>query len=215
MKQALTLSLALAVVCASAAGILAFAEHKTAPARARAQARQQSESMAQVLPPFSNTPAAEPIAVNIATGTVYFYPARNAAGQIIAYAGEGTSTAGYGGELRVLVGLTPAGDVLAVVVSAHSETPGLGTQVTDRQRQQTLGAILRRTPQPDADALAPNLYLDQFQRYNLVNDAPLRMAADGGAIQAVSGATVSSRAVSEAVNQVANAFAQLQAENQQ
>ena len=54
--------------------------------------------------------------------------------------------------------------------------------------------------------VAPCEYLDQYAgKYNTA-DAPFRVKQDGGTIDAVSGATVSSRAVAEAVSRVSAAF---------
>lgn len=49
--------------------------------------------------------------------------------QITAYAFETISPEGYSGEIRLLVGLTPAGEVLGVRTIEQHETPGLGDKI--------------------------------------------------------------------------------------
>ncbi|TCP95058.1 electron transport complex protein RnfG [Cricetibacter osteomyelitidis] len=52
--------------------------------------------------------------------------------QITAYAFETTAPDGYSGDIRLLVGLTPQGEVLGVRVIEHHETPGLGDKIETR-----------------------------------------------------------------------------------
>ncbi|EGV04839.1 electron transport complex protein RnfG [Haemophilus pittmaniae HK 85] len=61
-------------------------------------------------------------------GIQKIYFARKA-GQLTAYAYETTAPDGYSGNIRMLVGLTPAGEVLGVRVIEHHETPGLGDKI--------------------------------------------------------------------------------------
>ena len=46
-----------------------------------------------------------------------------------AYAYETTAPDGYSGNIRLLVGITPKGEVLGVRVIEHHETPGLGDKI--------------------------------------------------------------------------------------
>lgn len=82
-------------------------------------------------------------------------------------------TAGYAGPMTLWVGVTNEGWVSGVTVRAHAETPGLG------HRAQT-----------DRDFLMQYLYTEGE-------------AAVGGDIDALTGATVTSKAVTRAVNSAA------------
>lgn len=92
--------------------------------------------------------------------------------RIIGYAFVGEGN-GYAGTVRVLVGVDPQRDeILNLKILDHAETPGLGSRIEEEGfRRQFVG----KTPQ------------DPFQL--------------GRDIDALSGATVSSRAVSDAVRQ--------------
>lgn len=81
---------------------------------------------------------------------------------------------GYGGRINCLVGISQAGVIQGVVINQHSETPGLGSKIVE------------------------DSFLDQYKG----NKAGQKLAVknDGGKIAAVSGATVSSRAVTAGVN---------------
>lgn len=207
MKLIAKLSVSLGIVCALAATVLALAENQTKAAQEEAELKEKKDNLRTVLPDFDNNPLETVHTATLPDGrTVSFYPAtRNA--ELVALAAEGTTEKGYGGTLRVLVGLKRDGTIRAVVVSEHSETPGLGTQATDRKQEVSLGDFLRGTPESGEEAsLPPSPYLDQYSNKNLAEAVPFRMAGEGGSIDAVSGATVSSKAVADAVNAVAKAF---------
>jgi electron transport complex protein RnfG len=83
---------------------------------------------------------------------------------------------GFGGKLGVMVGFDLAsGDLAGVGITTMSETPGLGTRVREAA------------------------FLAQFT--GLSKDAVFKVKKDGGVIDAVTGATVSSRAVADAIGQ--------------
>lgn len=82
---------------------------------------------------------------------------------------------GYGGDVGVIVGIDVERDeVLGIGITTNKETPGLGARIAD--------AAFRA----------------RFKGLPL--DRPAKVLADGGQVDAVSGATISSRAVCEAVN---------------
>lgn len=85
-----------------------------------------------------------------------------------------TEANGYGGTIQVMTGVRSNGRVSSVTILSMSETPGLGAKTKEFDfLEQYIGST------------APNLAVSK----------------DGGNIDAVSGATISSRAVTEAVNE--------------
>lgn len=60
-------------------------------------------------------------------------------GNVSAYAYETTAPDGYSGDIRLLVGLDPKGEVLGVRVIEHHETPGLGDKIERRISNWILG----------------------------------------------------------------------------
>ena len=84
-----------------------------------------------------------------------------------------STAGGFGGDLILMVGFDEGGNILGVSIVSLSETPGLGARVND------------------AD------YLSQY----VGKSGSLTLNKDGGSdIDAISGATISSRAVLSAVN---------------
>ncbi len=111
-------------------------------------------------------------------GIQKIYFARKA-GQLTAYAYETTAPDGYSGNIRMLVGLTPAGKVLGVRVIEHHETPGLGDKIELRISNWILS------------------FSNKWLKADNLNDWAVKK--DGGKFDQFSGATITPRAV---VNQV-------------
>ncbi|MEI8206501.1 MAG: FMN-binding protein [Kiritimatiellales bacterium] len=154
-----------------------------------------------MLPAFDNQPTKEAVTLDGVT----FYAARKG-GQITGFAGETVTTKGYAGEVCVLAGLKPDGTVTTVIVTKQSETPGLGTVVAERVREKTLSGILAVKKET---GLPPNPILDQFNGMKAAaGQTPWAVKKDGGNLDAITGATITSRAVGGAVFTIAETFAQ-------
>ncbi len=85
---------------------------------------------------------------------------------------------GFGGTLTVVVGINSDGTVAGAKVTKHSETPGLG-----------------------AKSQSDPTWIVQFA--GKPADGSLAVTKDGGDINAITGATITSRAVTKAVNTAA------------
>lgn len=96
-------------------------------------------------------------------------------GSVSAYAYETTAPDGYSGDIRLLVGLDPKGEVLGVRVIEHHETPGLGDKIELR----ISNWILNFT----------------HQSINERNLSEWAVKKDGGKFDQFSGATITPRAV--------------------
>ncbi|MDG6894236.1 electron transport complex subunit RsxG [Volucribacter amazonae] len=101
------------------------------------------------------------------------------ADKISAYAFETVAPDGYSGNIYLLVGVTPAGEVLGVRVIAHKETPGLGDKIETRISDWILSFNHR-----------------MLDKANLSSWA---VKKDGGSFDQFAGATITPRAI---VNQV-------------
>ena len=89
------------------------------------------------------------------------------------YTAEGTCKDGYGGEITLMVGFkTDKKTVISYKVLAASETPGLGMKL--------------KTPE----------FADQFRGKD---GRALKVKKDGGEIEAITSATITSRAVCRAI----------------
>ena len=103
-------------------------------------------------------------------------------GEPVALLADVTTPDGYSGDIRLLVGLRPGGDIIGVRVLEHRETPGLGDQID-----------LKRSN-----------WIRQFAGKSLGNPPAQAWAASrrGGDFDTLSSATITSSAVIEAVQNV-------------
>ena len=141
-------------------------------------AAQQRELLLQVIPQdyFNNNlleSAVIPQDKNL-VGIEKIYFAKKD-GNVSAYAYETTAPDGYSGDIRLLVGLDPKGEVLGVRVIEHHETPGLGDKIELR----ISNWILNFT----------------HQSINERNLSEWAVKKDGGKFDQFSGATITPRAV--------------------
>lgn len=85
--------------------------------------------------------------------------------------------AGFGGTISMMVGISPMGNVLGISIISHSETAGLGAVAA-------------------ADNAAGQAFREQFEGlYGTVT-----VTKDGGQVDALTSATITSRAVAEGVS---------------
>src|SRR6056297_2789927 len=100
----------------------------------------------------------------------------------VALLADVTTPDGYSGDIRLLIGLAPDGEVIGVRVLEHRETPGLGDEIE-----------LKRSD-----------WIEQFAGRSLGNPPAQAWAADkrGGAFDTLSSATITSSAVIGAIRNV-------------
>lgn len=192
----------LGLICAIAACVLAFTSNVTKEAIQHAAAEKNNKAIKQVLDGFDNMPDKEAIEIVNNGRQIIFYPGKKD-GKIIGFAAQASSPKGYGGEVKVMLGISPEGNIKNVIVIKHNETPGLGSVVTNRAIKKTIFDVF--APKKISEGLPPNPVLDSFNNLSVVN-SPWQVDKDGGVIHSITGATVSSRAVTDAVNTIAAAF---------
>jgi electron transport complex protein RnfG len=200
MKEVLKLALSLGLTCFLAGSILVFANAKTADAREAATQREKQNALALVLGESAN----QPINDTMAFDEVTFYIARDADGKVIRLAGEAESGKGFGGKLKVMVSMGPDGTLQHVLVTEHKETPGLGSNATDRKLARSLWSLFAGGAENEVAAIPPNDYLDRFS-------GKAATGFDASSVDGISGVTISSRAVGDAVQRVCDAFSRNQA----
>ena len=114
--------------------------------------------------------------------TYIIYQTQDAQGQDLGAAVEST-TGGFGGDLKVLVGFDPEGKILGYTLLEHAETPGLGAKADKWFQKGEKGDIIGKDPKE-----------------------PLTVSKDGGQVDAITASTITSRAFLLAVNNAYNAY---------
>ena len=190
------LGLFLGLVAAIASGLLSVVYASTKEGIAINQQKKTNAALEQLLPAFDNVPGTDAKTIDAPSGwPVTFYIGRMG-DQIVGYAGEVVSPEGFSGDVTVMVGLRADGSVRKVIVTQQTETPGLGTAITDRKIRKTIADLINGAA--EAVGLPPNAYLDQYDGRKSEGTA-WEVVKDGGDVDAKTGATITSRAVCGAV----------------
>ena len=150
----------------------------------KAKAENIQKALKNVLPEFD---ASEEKEMTVDELPVIVHTAKQGE-QVVGYAVETMTTKGFSGEFRLMVGFRASGEVYNINVLEHSETPGLGSKMGDED----------------------NSLLVSFKDKNPANmKQPLAVVKDGGDVQALTAATISSRAYVDAVVRAYNAVQQI------
>jgi electron transport complex protein RnfG len=179
--------LSLGSICILSGGILATVNHLTLQPIAASKKNKLEKALKAILPEFDNNPAEESRRVALAENdSLPIYPAMKN-GKWVGSAVESNSMKGFSGEIRIIAGFDNRGTLINYKVLAHTETPGLGSQMeqwfrTNKNRQSVIGK-------------------------NLSTGGALKLAKDKGEIDAITGATISSRAFLDALNRAYAAYA--------
>lgn len=128
-----------------------------------------------VVPPFDNNPDNEMFRLADESGdSLEIYPAKSG-DTIVGYAVKTYSVNGFSGYIGIMAGFAPDGSIINTNVLEHKETPGLGTKMTE------------------------DIFKTQFNGKNPSSFA-MKVKKDGGQVDAITAATITSRAFCEAVD---------------
>ena len=174
----LNMSLVLTLVCLVCSALLGGAYVLTKDPIEAAKQAKTNQAVAAVLPAFEQ---AMPDTVTLNNVDYVCYKAVNGE-DVVGYAIE-SSVSGFGGALKVLVGITPDGLIYDTDVLENNETPGLGAKCAEKE----------------------SLFRRQWQGFN-PREKTLAVKKDGGDIDAITASTITSRAYTEAVHNAIAAF---------
>lgn len=192
-ENTFVLGIFLALTGLLAALLLAYSARVTAAPIAAAAAENANKSLRAVLPHFKSQ---KTTVFNGITFTAVF----DENGKFTGIAGA-FNAKGYGGDITTLVGMNPDCTVRTVLITENNETPGLGSNVCTRKEHKTITSIFKS--EKNSDALPPNRILDYYSGKSVkTNDAPWKITKDGGSCEYLTGATISSRAVCDAVYKI-------------
>jgi len=161
---------------------LGFVNELTVGPIEKGKIERKVNALKQVLPEFDNNPVEEIQLVKseFTKDSVEVYPAfKN--NEFVGAAIIGSTEKGFSGLIKIMVGFTPDGTIKNIEVLEQKETPGLGTKMKDEK------------------------YLAQYREKN-PSDFNLKVTKDGGEVDALTGATITSRAFGEAVQMAYDEF---------
>ena len=172
---------ALLVITAIAGGVLGLVYSMTKDAIALVDQKKNEAAIKAVLPLENVTYKADTLKYNY-EGVDMTFPCNLAydANGTFQGAAVKTSEGGFGGKIDMMVGFLADGTIKGTSVLSHAETPGLGANMTGK-------------------------FKDQFVDKN-PNNFKLIVKKDGGDVDAITAATITSRAFSKAVDKAYKAF---------
>ena len=167
---------ALLVITAVSGGLLGLVYGMTKDTIADVAQKKNAAAIAEVLGTDENTKL-DTVSID---GLLYNL-AYDAQGNLLGAAVKTYSDAGFSGRIELMVGLLADGTINKISVLQQSETPGLGANMVNPK------------------------FKDQFDGNNPAS-FKLKVKKDGGDVDAITAATISSRAFSEAVQLACDSF---------
>ncbi len=181
LRNMVVVLLAVALVSATSLGYIY--EFTKGPI-SKAKMAKKIAAIELVVPKFNNNPNEQmfKVACDIEGDSLEFYPAYNNE-ELVGTAIKTFSNKGFSKRIYIMVGLLKDGTIHNIQVLEHAETPGLG----------------------DKMAKSKSNWSEQFNNKN-PKDFKLKVTKDGGDVDAITAATISSRAYTDAVDRAYKAY---------
>lgn len=171
--------LSLTLISFGASACLGFVYQMTKAPIELSVLNKKLEAIKQVVPDFNNDPNNEMFRLPTGEGdSLDIFPAKKD-NELVGYAVNTNTKKGFSGNINLMAGFRPDGTIVNISVLEQKETPGLGTKMTESK------------------------FKDQFIDKN-PSQFKLKVKKDGGPVDAITAATISSRAFCDAVQRAYN-----------
>lgn len=175
MKDNIIQIFKLFLICVISAAVLALVYGVTKDPIEKSKAEETIKAVKAVTADFTDDMTIQDTLLNYEGNDFECYIVRNAAGENAGLAIKTYSGQGYGGTVSFMVGTDMSLNISGLYILEHKETPGLGSKMD--------------TPE----------FKNQFKNKNLENTV-FKVTKDGGNIDAITSATITSRAVCDGVD---------------
>ena len=162
--------LSLVLISVVMAAALSYVYMVTKEPIEKANREKEAKAIREVLPPFDN----DPLQTKLEKEGIEFYVA-TMKGDTVGCAVKTFTEKGFNGRFELMIGFLPDGKIKNIVVLKQKETPGLGTRIT-------------------SEKFSGQFINQDFSTYRLA------VKKDGGDVDAITAATISSRAYCDAVD---------------
>ena len=182
----MSMTLTLFVITVIAGVSLGFINDITKGPKEQAKLARKINALKNVLPEFNNNPVEDVkrIKWDLAKDSIEIYAGflnENQSGTAVV----GSSEKGFSGLVKIMVGFNPDGSIKNIAVLEQKETPGLGTKMKDEK------------------------FIKQF-RGKHPSTYNLKVKKDQGDVDALTGATITTRAFGEATQMAYDVFVENQ-----
>ena len=185
----LSMVMTLFMVTLVAAGLLGSVFALTKEPIRLAELKKKNEAIQVVVPGFDNEPSQEVERIFMDGDSLYLYTARLGE-EILGTAVETFTNIGFSGEFKLMVGFALDGSIIDIAVIKHAETPGLGDKM---EKGKSDFSVQFMGKHPDSFNIA--------------------VKKDRGDVDAITAATITSRAYCDAVTRAYGAFMESQKAN--
>ena len=176
----LNMFVALFVICIVAGGVLGIVFNATKDPIAAAENAKKTAAIKNVLPEFKTLKTVN-VKSAMEDAEIPFHLAYDTDNNFIGAAVETFTNKGFSGNISLMVGILADGTVKNISVLQHAETPGLGSKMEEETFK---GQFCDKNP----------------ASFNF------SVKKDGGDVDAITAATISSRAFCDAVNRALSTF---------
>lgn len=179
----------LVIIAVVSAFVLGYVHQVTLEPIQQAKDNQELAAIAEVVNDFDNNPFAEKMVITTKNKKhkLIMYPARKD-GSLNSVAIKTYTNTGFGGRVELMAGFNVDGSIKSFKIISSHETPGLGSKVDEPK------------------------FKEQFSGFHPQKQI-LKVRQDGGDVDAVTAATISSRAVLKAIERAFDAFANFNSGN--
>ena len=184
MREMLKMIIVLTALCSFSGGLLAALRNETMEKIENQQLEfVKGPAIRDILKGSANDPIADRFKIKVGeTEKSFFVGKFDGKTETVAFESTGK---GFGGDIGLMIGVNVADDkIIGIGVTTHSETPGIGSRAKTDPR-----------------------FAAQFKGLPLTGD--FKIKNDGGQVDAVSGATVTSKGVAVAVTEAATIYTSL------
>lgn len=192
MKELIKFGGLLLLITGVAAGLLAYVDSLTKPKIEEQKRSEGEEALSWVLPQAKEGV----IVTRSAKGKVCYYIgyAHKDTTDLVGYAFLAKGT-GYSSDIETMVGVDTSGVITGIRILSQKETPGLGSHILEVKPGETEPWFQRQFKEKRADQVA--------------------VEKDGGELNSVTGATISSRTVTNSIKEGALNLAKLLEESKE
>lgn len=203
--------LALFIVTVIAASTLGSVHQLTKTPIDQAKLNKKLNAIKEVVPEFSNNPDNEKYKLPTDGDSITVYPAKDTENKLVGVAIETFTMKGFSGLIKIMVGFTPDGSIYNYQILEHKETPGLGTKMTDWFKPKVEeGGEGKKSRSKFLDHLFGIKSGGESSGNVVVGKNPanlkLKVSKDGGDVDAITAATITSRAFCDAIQRAYDAY---------
>ncbi len=184
MREMLKMIIVLTVLCSFSGGLLAALRNETMEKIENQQLEfVKGPAIRNILKGSSNDPIADRFKIKVGeTEKSFFVGKFDGKAETVVFESTGK---GFGGDFGIMLGVNVADDkIIGIGVTTHSETPGIGSRAQTDPR-----------------------FAAQFKGLPLAGD--FKVKSEGGQVDAISGATVTSKGVAGAVTDAVKTYTNL------